>query len=107
MAESMVTRTIIATKALIMGVNLSTSAVEDITISLPRTYKDEKSVLKAAEKIGKEGYKFVMVKSFEKTETLYGMPESVFIENASILDDTKRKEYKANKEAKKAETPNN
>lgn len=102
--EAMITRTIITTEAVIMTVDLTTQEVADLTITLPRTYKDDNALLKQAEKTeALAGKKAVLVKSSTTVETLYGMTESDFIAHAEVQDDTKRKEYKANKEAKKAQ----
>ena len=55
-------------------------------VVLPRTYKDEKSMLKQAETvINTDEIKAVHIVSYEVQETRYGMTEQKFIELADIL----------------------
>lgn len=82
----MVTRTITTTTAKIMCLNVNDGTSTTVEITLPRTYKDDKAVLKQAkETIETEEIKAVHVISTETSETLYGMTESEFIQYAKIL----------------------
>lgn len=82
----MVTRTIITTKATIMCLNIESGEPFNTVVTLPRTYKDENSLLKVARKqIENDTVKAVHVVDTEEVETLYGMSEQDFIIHASIL----------------------
>lgn len=81
-----VTRTIQTTKAVIMCLNIEKEETERVEVTLPRTYKDEQSLLKAAKKvIENDSIKVVYIVSCEVNETLYGMSEEDFIKYAAIL----------------------
>lgn len=81
-----VTRTIPTTIATIFCVNLEDKSTFEQTITLPRTYKDDKSLMKAIEKaLEGEPIKAVSVTGSEIKETLYGMLESDFIKYATVL----------------------
>lgn len=84
--QPQVTRTIQTTKASILCVNTTngTTFVENVT--LPRVFKDDKHILKAAEKVlNPETSKPVHVIAAEVQETLYGMSEQQFISMATVL----------------------
>lgn len=82
----MVTRTIQATTVTVLCVNTIDEKTEVKDIVLPRTYKDDKSILKAlANVITEEAIKPVHVISTTVTETLYGMSETDFIHHAKVL----------------------
>lgn len=84
--QNMVTRTIITTKAEIMCLDIEQAEPYNDVVILPRTYKDDKAILKAAAaKIDDETHKAVNVIRTEVMETLFGMPEADFIRNAQIL----------------------
>lgn len=81
-----VTRTIQTTKVTVMCLNIKEGAPFNETVVLPRTYKDEKHLLKAAEKvINSDTVKAVHVVDSVVEETLYGMSEQKFIELATVL----------------------
>ena len=87
MRKPMVTRTFHTTKATVMC--LDTDVGESVTkvLVLPRTYKDDKKILKACEEaITEENIKAVHVVDTEVIETTYGMDEQKFIENAVVLE---------------------
>lgn len=97
-----VTRTIQTTKANIMCLNIEKGEPFTQEVTLPRTYNDDKAILKAAEKvINSDTVKAVHVVSAEVQETLYGMTEQRFIELADILPP--RKEYSKSDEVGEAE----
>lgn len=87
--QPMVTRTIITTEATIMCVNIESKQVEEVTITLPRTYKDDKAILRYIEK-HPEGidskFKPVSVTASQKSENLYGMTEAEFVKVAQKMD---------------------
>ena len=89
----MVTRTIVTTEANVLCLNLETAEAFNETVTLARTYKDEKSLMKAvSEIINNESQKAVHVVDTTIVETLYGMAEQDFIANAEKLDPRKVKE---------------
>lgn len=90
--QAMVTRTIITTKAEIMCLDIEQAEPYNDVILLPRTYKDDKAVLKAATAIiDDDNHKAVHVVRTEVIETLYGMTEIDFIRNAQVLPERKTK----------------
>lgn len=86
MRKPMVTRTIQTTEVSVLCIDLIKSEPFNKEVTLPRTYKDEKSMLKkAAEMIDSDEVKAVHIAHSEVKETLYGMSEEDFIANAKIL----------------------
>ena len=82
----MVTRTIVTTKATSMCLDVEAGEPFNKEVTLPRTYKDEKALLKKVRPLVEtETVKAVHVVDTEEVETLYGMTEQEFIENAQIL----------------------
>lgn len=81
----MVTRTVTSTKATVLCVN--TVAEETVTqvIEVPRTYTDDSKLLKAVKETLDATIIPVKVISTETVETLYGMTEQQFIEQAEKL----------------------
>lgn len=93
-----VTRTIQTTKATVLCMDIENREPVNIDIVLPRTYKDEASMMKAAKNaIENDAIKCVQIVAHTVEETLYGMSEQKFIELATILPP--RKDYTANAEA--------
>lgn len=88
----MVTRTIITTKVNVLCLNLETCEPFNKVVVLPRTYKDDKKLMKALEHFNTDTEKVVHVVDKEEVETLYGMSEQDFINGAKILDKDTRKE---------------
>ena len=96
--KPMVTRTIITTKVTVLCLDINTAEPFNETVTLPRTYKDDKKLLKSVEEvINTEEVKAVHIVDKKEIETLYGMTEQDFINNAKILDPTTRKEAEASK----------
>lgn len=86
MRKPMVTRTIQTTEATVLCIDITNSEPFNKTVTLPRTYKDEKSLMKkVASVIDNDTVKAVHVVSTEIHETLYGMTEDDFIAAAEIL----------------------
>ncbi len=91
--KPMVTRTITTTKVNATCVNLETADVFNKEVILPRTYKDEKKLLKAVENVvNSDKEKAVQIVDSSEVETLYGMTEQNFIDSATVLDPKTRKE---------------
>lgn len=81
-----VTRTIQTTKVNVLCLNIKEGNPFNQTVVLPRTYKDDKHILKAVEKvINSDSVKAVHVVDTVVEETLYGMTEQKFIELATVL----------------------
>ena len=87
MREPMVTRTIQTTKAVVMVVNTLEGETYTKEVIVPRTYKDDKALLKKVSPIieAEENMKAVHIVTAEVIETLYGMTEQEFIEKASVM----------------------
>ena len=82
----MVTRTITTTKANVLCLDIQKGEPFNKIVILPRTYKDDKALLKQVSKvIDNEEQKAVHVVDKEEVETLYGMTEQQFIELAQVL----------------------
>lgn len=82
----MITRTIQTTKANVLCLNIVEGEPFNQVVTLPRTYKDEKSLMKQVElAINTESVKAVHVVDTMVEETLYGMPEADFIAVAKPL----------------------
>ena len=90
--QPMVTRTIQTTHATVLCMDIQNGEPCNRTIVLPRTYKDDETVLKAVKKvIDSDTIKAVHVVHTEVQETLYGMSEQDFISHATVLPP--RKDY--------------
>lgn len=93
-----VTRTIQTTKVDVMCLNIKEGSPFTQSVVLPRTYKDDKAMLKSVEKlINSDEVKAVHIVSSTVEETLYGMSEQKFIELAEVLPP--RKVYSGDGEA--------
>ena len=83
-----VTRTIKATEATLMAVEVSTAEVQNVTITLSHEFKNADDIMKYVNKhtdLLPDGVKAVAVVDFIVTEELYCMDEQLFIKNAEIL----------------------
>ena len=88
-----VTRTIQTTRANVLCIDLSTEQPFTQSVILPRTYKDERSMLKKIKPmLENETVKVVHVQNFTVESTLYGMTEEEFIKAAEILPPRKANE---------------
>ena len=106
MRKPMVTRTFLTTKAIVMVANTEIGEVENMVVTLPRTYKDDKKRDKAIkEMVDTDTIKYVATVSAEAIETLYGMSEEDFLASAVELDKESRKpvETSADEESADAE----
>lgn len=89
----MVTRTITTTKATVMVCDVEAGDVITQEIVVPRTYKNDDALLKAIKSTHEtDQLKPVSIVKSEVIETLYGMTESDFIENATVLPPRATKE---------------
>lgn len=85
MKERMVTRTVIAINVTVMGINTTTAQAVTEVKTLTGTYKDNVDMLKAIKKLYDGEIIYACIVSTETVETLYGMPESVFMKYAKVL----------------------
>ena len=84
--EPMVTRTITTTKVNVMCLDINIGEPINKSVTVPRTYKDEDSLLKKVKAvIETDTLKAVYIVDSEVIETLYGMTEQDFIEKAEVL----------------------
>ena len=84
--KPMITRTIQTTEATVLCMYIPQGEPFNKEVTLPRTYKDNTAMLKAAAAIiDNDEVKAVHVVRSEVKETLYGMAEADFIANATIL----------------------
>ena len=82
----LITRTIQTTRVNVLCLDINQAEPFNKEVVLPRTYKNDEAVLKKArEIIDTEDVKAVSILSTTVEETLYGIPENVFIENAVVL----------------------
>ena len=92
--KPMVTRTIVTTKVNVLCLDIQSAEPFNKVVTLPRTYKDEKKLLKKVEEVvNTDDVKAVHIVDKEEVETLYGMSEQDFITNATILDPATRKAF--------------
>lgn len=82
----MITRTIQTTEVDVLCMDVMQGEPCNRQVTLPRTYKDNTAMLKAAAAvIDNDEIKAVHIVHSEVKETLYGMKETDFIANAEIL----------------------
>ena len=82
----MVTRTIQTTVCVVLCLNVETAEPFNKQVTLPRTYKDENSMLKMAKSVlDTDNEKVVHIVNSYVEETRYGMSEQEFIEHAQII----------------------
>ena len=83
--KPMITRTIITTKVNVLCLNIQSAEPFNKVVTLPRTYKDDKKLLKKVEEVvNTDDVKAVHIVDKEEIETLYGMTEQDFIEHAEV-----------------------
>lgn len=84
--QPQVTRTIQTTKANVLCIDLVNEQPFTQEVILPRTYKDERSMMKKIKPlVENDTIKVVHVQNFTVESTLYGMTEEEFISAAHIL----------------------
>lgn len=90
--KPMVTRTIKTTKANVLCLNIVEGEPFNKVVTLPRTYKDEKSLMAMVESvINTDEVKAVHVVDTRIEEAVYGMTEIDFIANAQRMPDRNEK----------------
>lgn len=90
-----VTRTVTTTKAIVMCVDVEAGEPFNKEVTVPRTYKDNDSLLKTVKPIVEtETVKAVYIVDKTEIETLYGMTEQDFIKHASVLPERTTKPEK-------------
>lgn len=90
--KPMVTRTITTTQVNVLCLDIVAGEPFNKQVTLPRTYKEDKKLMKAIEEVvNTESVKAVHVVAKEEVETLYGMSEQDFINNAVVLDNETRR----------------
>ena len=95
--EKLITRTITTTQAEVMSVDVETADVKIKTYTIVGEFENNTAILNACKKqFETEQLKLVNVQDSTVIETLYGMPESKFIELAEKLPP--RKNYEAKSE---------
>ena len=82
-----VTRTIPTTHVALLVADTEAAEFHTVEVDLPRTYKDNDAIIKAARPMVETvpHLKVVSVSHTEVTENLYGMPELEFLKYAKIL----------------------
>ena len=80
--SKMITRTMKVTEANILAINTETELTEVIKLEFGRTFKNEKQILKTAQKQVSSDLKVVSVKSFNVVERRLGITEEQFLELA-------------------------
>lgn len=84
--QPQVTRTIQTTKCNVLCIDLVNEQPFTQEVILPRTYKDERSMMKKIKPIVEnDNVKAIHVQNFTVESTLYGMTEEEFISVAQIL----------------------
>lgn len=84
--QPQVTRTIQTTKCNVLCIDLANEKPFTQEVILPRTYKDERSMMKKIKPIVEnDNVKAIHVQNFTVESTLYGMTEEEFISVAQIL----------------------
>lgn len=95
--KPMVTRTIITTKVNVLCMDLEFTEPCNKEVTLPRTYKTQDKLFKAvSDVINSDKLKAVQIVDSEEVETLYGMTEQDFIDNAMKLDNETRRPIEEN-----------
>lgn len=90
--EKMVTRTFIKTTVTAMVFNVQTESIEELTVEMVGEYKDKALTKELEYTCSVYGAKVLKVINTTYDEILYGMPESVFIQNAEVLPPRNSKE---------------
>ena len=83
--DKMITRTVTATIVKVLGVNTVTAQAVQETFTMTGTYKTNAELLKAVKEQHDGENVYAAVISTETKDTLYGMPESLFMQYATEL----------------------
>lgn len=91
----MITRTITTTKAIVMCLDVEKGEPFNMEVIVPRTYKDDESLLKTVKPIVEtDTVKPVYIVDKTEIETLYGITEQEFIKHAIVLPERTAKPEK-------------
>lgn len=83
-----VTRTIQTTEVTVLCLDIETGEPFNDYLVLPRTYKDEKAMLKQVEEVvNTDTVRAVHIVDSEVKKTRYGMSEQEFIKHANVLEE--------------------
>ena len=83
-----VTRTIQTTKVTVLCLDIETGEPFNDYLVLPRTYKDEKAMLKQVEEVvNTDAVRAVHIVDSEVQKIKYGMSEQEFIKHANVLEE--------------------
>lgn len=86
MARNMVTRTIVSTEVNALCLDIINAEPYNETITVAGTFKDNAKLKKHLEKIyNNDEHIIASIVDVVEVETLYGMSEQKFIENAEVL----------------------
>lgn len=83
--KPMVTRTFESTKVTALCMDIVNEEPCNRTFTLPRTYKDDKSLMKVLKQYETDELKIVHIVNKETQSALYGMDELKFLELAELL----------------------
>ena len=83
--ERMITRTVTATVATVIGVEVSTAKAFTEEVVLTGIFKDNADMLKAIKKSESGDKVYATIVSTRTEETLYGMPGTEFMKYAKVL----------------------
>lgn len=88
----MITRTMKVTEADVLTINTVTEQTEVVKLEFGKTFKNEKQILKASQKLVPSDMKVVSVKAFDVKERRLGITEEQFLEYAVELPPLTKKE---------------
>ena len=89
--QPMVTRTIVSTKLNVLCMDLVNRQPIEKEIVLPRTYKDDITIMKVlAKQYDSDELKVTAILSKEVNKDIYGMTEQKFLEVAEKLDNDRK-----------------
>lgn len=89
--QPMVTRTIVSTKLTVLCMDLVNRQPIEKEIVLPRTYKDDITIMKVlAKQYDSDELKVTAILSKEVNKDIYGMTEQKFLEVAEKLDNDRK-----------------
>ena len=85
-----ITRTMKTTKATVLCLDVISAEPQNITVTVPRTYPDEKALMKAVRAVAEtDDLKCVKIVDTEIVETLYSMDEDFFLAHATPVEHRK------------------
>lgn len=89
--KPMVTRTIVTTEVTFLGMDLVNRVPVEEVVVLPRTYKDDKAIMKVLCKdLDSDTFKVTAILDKNENSAIYGMTEQDFISMAEKLDNDRK-----------------